>query len=53
MRSWVIHPGISHVGIYVGGSQMINAPSEGQLVSVMEVFDGYWGTKYAGGGRVP
>jgi cell wall-associated NlpC family hydrolase len=45
-------PGISHVGIYIGGGQMITAPSEGQRVSVMAVFDGYWGAHYAGAGRV-
>jgi cell wall-associated NlpC family hydrolase len=45
-------PGISHVGIYIGGGQQINAPTEGQLVSVQPVFDGYWGAHFAGGGRV-
>lgn len=45
-------PGISHVGIYIGGGQQINAPTDGQLVSVQSVFDGYWGAHYAGGGRV-
>ena len=45
-------PGISHVGIYLGAGQQINAPSEGQPVSVQSVFDGYWGAHYAGAGRV-
>jgi cell wall-associated NlpC family hydrolase len=45
-------PGISHVGIYVGGGQQINAPAEGQRVSVQPVFDGYWGAHYVGAGRV-
>ena len=45
-------PGISHVGIYIGGGQQINAPTEGQLVSVQSVFDGYWGAHYAGAVRV-
>jgi cell wall-associated NlpC family hydrolase len=45
-------PGISHVGIYLGGGQQINAPTDGQLVSVQPVFDGYWGAHYAGAGRV-
>jgi cell wall-associated NlpC family hydrolase len=45
-------PGISHVGIYVGGGQQINAPTEGQSVSIQPVFSGYWGAHYAGGGRV-
>ena len=45
-------PGISHVGIYIGGGQQINAPTEGQTVSVQSVFDGYWGAHFYGGGRV-
>jgi cell wall-associated NlpC family hydrolase len=45
-------PGISHVGIYIGRGQQINAPTEGQKVSVQPVFDGYWGTHFVAGGRV-
>jgi cell wall-associated NlpC family hydrolase len=45
-------PGISHVGIYIGGGKQINAPTEGQTVSIQPVFEGYWGAHYAGGGRV-
>jgi cell wall-associated NlpC family hydrolase len=45
-------PGISHVGIYIGGGQQINAPAEGQRVSVQSVFDGYWGAHFVAGGRV-
>jgi cell wall-associated NlpC family hydrolase len=45
-------PGISHVGIYIGNDQQINAPTEGQPVSVQPVFEGYWGAHYAGAGRV-
>jgi len=44
---------ITHVGIYVGGGQMINAPDVGETVSVMPAFTGYWGDHFAGGGRVP
>ncbi len=43
---------ITHVGIYVGNGLMINAPSEGEAVSVMPVFTGFWGEHYAGAGRV-
>jgi len=43
---------ITHVGIYVGGGRMINAPSQGDVVREMEVFSGYWGAHYAGAGRV-
>jgi cell wall-associated NlpC family hydrolase len=45
-------PGISHVGLYIGGGQQINAPDTGQSVSIQPVFDGYWGAHYAGAGRV-
>jgi cell wall-associated NlpC family hydrolase len=45
-------PGISHVGIYIGGRQQINAPMERQRVSVQPVFDGYWGAHFVAGGRV-
>jgi cell wall-associated NlpC family hydrolase len=45
-------PGISHVGIYIGRGQQINAPTEGQPVSVQAVFDGYWGAHFVAGGTV-
>ena len=45
-------PGISHVGIYIGGGRQINAPIEGQAVSIQPAFDGYWGTHFVAGGRV-
>ena len=43
---------ITHVGIYVGDGQMIDAPDVGGTVSSASVFDGYWGAHYAGAGRV-
>ena len=45
-------PGISHVGIYIGNGQQINAPTTGEVVSVAPVFTGYWGAHYAGAHRV-
>jgi cell wall-associated NlpC family hydrolase len=42
---------ITHVGIYLGDGQQINAPTEGQAVSVQPVFDGFWGAHFAGAGR--
>jgi cell wall-associated NlpC family hydrolase len=45
------HDFITHVGIYVGGGQQINAPTEGQVVSLQPVFSGFWGAHYAGAGR--
>ena len=46
------HDWITHVGIYIGGGQQINAPTEGQVVSIQPVFSGYWGGHFAAGGRV-
>jgi cell wall-associated NlpC family hydrolase len=46
-------PGISHVGLYLGDGQQINAPTDGQVVSVQPVFSGYWGAHLVGFGRVP
>src|SRR5207244_8712972 len=45
-RDW-----ITHVGIYLGGGLQINAPTEGQVVSIQPVFSGFWGAHYASGGR--
>jgi cell wall-associated NlpC family hydrolase len=46
------HDWVTHVGIYLGAGQMINAPSEGDVVRVMPAFAGFWGAHYAGAGRV-
>jgi cell wall-associated NlpC family hydrolase len=43
---------ITHVGIYIGEGLQINAPTEGQVVSIQPVFTGFWGTHFAGGGRI-
>jgi peptidoglycan DL-endopeptidase CwlO len=43
---------ITHVGLYIGDGLMINAPSEGHVVSIAHVFTGYFGAHYAGAGRV-
>jgi hypothetical protein len=45
-------PGISHVGLYLGNGQQINAPTEGQVVSMQPVFSGYWVQHLVGFGRV-
>ena len=42
---------ITHVGIYVGGGVMINAPQEGDVIKEVPVFAGFWGAHYAGAGR--
>ena len=46
------HDWITHVGIYIGGGQQINAPTDGQVVSVQPVFSGFWGAHFAAGGRI-
>ena len=46
------HDWITHVGIYIGDGQQINAPTEGQVVSVQPVFSGFWGAHFVSGGRV-
>jgi len=43
---------VTHVGIYIGDGQMINAPTTGDVVRVMPAFDGYWADHFAGAGRV-
>jgi len=43
---------ITHVGIYVGGGAMIDAPEENRPVRVESMLGGYWSSHYAGGGRV-
>ena len=44
--------GPGHVGIYIGGGLQINAPTEGQVVSIQPVFSGFWGAHFDSGGRV-
>ena len=46
------HDWITHVGIYIGGGLQINAPTDGQVVSIQPVFSGFWGAHFASGGRV-
>ena len=46
------HDWITHVGVYLGGGRMINAPTEGDVVREMPAFAGFWGAHYAGAGRV-
>jgi cell wall-associated NlpC family hydrolase len=43
---------VTHVGIYLGNGQQINAPTDGQVVSIQPVFSGFWGVHFTGGGRV-
>jgi cell wall-associated NlpC family hydrolase len=45
------HDWVTHVGIYIGDGLQINAPTEGQVVSVQPVFSGFWGDHFVSGGR--
>jgi cell wall-associated NlpC family hydrolase len=51
-RTYPSREPITHVGIYVGDGQMVNAPTAGDVVRVMPAFSGFWGAHYAGAGRV-
>ena len=42
--------GISHVGIYIGNHQFINAASDG--VSISDMDSSYWAARYIGAKRV-
>lgn len=44
--------GLSHVGIYIGGGKMVSAQSESTGVTVANIWDGYWGPRYAGARRI-
>jgi cell wall-associated NlpC family hydrolase len=44
--------GLSHVGIYIGGGQMVNAQSERVGVAIADIWDSYWGSRYYTARRV-
>ena len=44
-------PGLSHVGIYIGGNRFIHAGSERTGVTVTSLSDGYWAPRYYGATR--
>ena len=43
-------PGVSHVGIYIGDNQFINASNSG--VSIDSLDSRYWSSRYIGAKRV-
>lgn len=44
--------GVSHVGIYVGGGQMIHSPSSGKSVSVTSINSSYYSARFVTAKRV-
>lgn len=45
-------PGITHVGIYIGNGQMLEAPTEGDVVKIVSLNSDFWNAHLAGYGRV-
>jgi cell wall-associated NlpC family hydrolase len=44
--------GADHVGIYVGDGKMVHAANPRTGVTVDSIYDGYWGNKLTGFGRI-
>ncbi|MFZ9196270.1 MAG: C40 family peptidase [Burkholderiales bacterium] len=42
----------SHVGIYLGDSRFVHAPSRGGKVEIVDMSDRYWQTRYNGARRL-
>ncbi|HLD08896.1 MAG TPA: NlpC/P60 family protein, partial [Methylophilaceae bacterium] len=42
----------SHVGIYLGGSRFIHAPSAGGSINVVNMNDAYWAKRFNGARRL-
>ncbi|MFN3995960.1 MAG: C40 family peptidase, partial [bacterium] len=45
-------PGISHVGIYIGGGRFVHAANSRKGVIVSSLSESYWAQHYAGAKRV-
>jgi cell wall-associated NlpC family hydrolase len=43
--------GLSHVGIYLGDGRFVHAANERHGVTVSNLWDGYWGPRFAGASR--
>jgi cell wall-associated NlpC family hydrolase len=48
----VFFNGLGHVGIYIGGGQMVHAPHTGDVVKISDISSGYYASSYVGARRV-
>ncbi len=46
------HPGPDHVGMYIGGGKMIEAPRPGKGVQITDITKGYYADRFMGGRRM-
>jgi cell wall-associated NlpC family hydrolase len=45
-------PGVTHVGMYIGNGQMLQAPKEGDVVKISSLNNDFWNSHTYGYGRV-
>jgi cell wall-associated NlpC family hydrolase len=48
----VFFSGLGHMGIYIGGGQMIHAPHTGDVVKITDINSGYYAYSYDGARRI-
>ena len=48
----VFFNGLGHVGIYIGGGQMIHAPHTGDVVKISDINSGWYAATYVGARRI-
>lgn len=46
------HKGADHVGMYIGGGKMIDAPRTGKNVEIVDITQGYYADRFMGGRRI-
>jgi cell wall-associated NlpC family hydrolase len=45
------HADLHHMGMYIGGGQMIHAPHTGDVVKITSITSGYYASSFRGGVR--
>ena len=48
----VFFNGLGHVGIYIGGGQMVHSPHTGDVVKISDISSGYYASSFVGARRV-